>query len=252
MSVLSGRVVVITGAAGTIGTATARMLLEAGATVVGMDRDVSSPALKGTSERPKVRGTSPKLHTLACDITDETAVARMKTRIRELSSDGHIDALINSAGVEGKLAFVTNADPANWRHVFDVNVVGSLLMTKHVAPLIRRGGALVNVGSTAAFAGAPGVGAYVASKHALLGLTRTTALEVQEQGIRVHCLCPPAVSSPMMDSIDQQRGAVLGVATDALDAARYISPTEVASNIVGLVTSSDHEDLVVRISGTTR
>jgi NAD(P)-dependent dehydrogenase (short-subunit alcohol dehydrogenase family) len=114
---------------------------------------------------------------------------------------GRLDYAFNNAGVEGTPGLTTDQQTEdNYRHTFDINVLGVLLSMKHEIPVIlKNGGAIVNTSSVAGQVGMPGFGVYVASKHAVNGLTRSAALEVAKQGVRVNAVAFGAVQTPMMD-----------------------------------------------------
>jgi NAD(P)-dependent dehydrogenase (short-subunit alcohol dehydrogenase family) len=114
---------------------------------------------------------------------------------------GRLDYAFNNAGVEGTPGLTTDQQTEeNYRHTFDINVLGVLLSMKHEIPVIlKNGGAIVNTSSVAGQVGMPGFGVYVASKHAVNGLTRSAALEVAKQGVRVNAVAFGAIQTPMMD-----------------------------------------------------
>jgi NAD(P)-dependent dehydrogenase (short-subunit alcohol dehydrogenase family) len=114
---------------------------------------------------------------------------------------GRLDYAFNNAGVEGTPGLTTEQQTEeNYRHTFDINVLGVLLSMKHEIPVIlKNGGAIVNTSSIAGQVGMPAFGVYVASKHAVNGLTRSAALEVAKQGVRVNAVAFGAVQTPMMD-----------------------------------------------------
>ena len=114
---------------------------------------------------------------------------------------GRLDYAFNNAGIEGTPGLTTEQQTAeNYRQTFDINVLGVLLSMKHEIPaLLKNGGAIVNTSSVAGQVGMPGFGVYVASKHAVNGLTRSAALEVAKQGVRVNAVAFGAIQTPMLD-----------------------------------------------------
>lgn len=114
---------------------------------------------------------------------------------------GRLDYAFNNAGVEGTPGLTTDQQTEeNYRQTFDVNVLGVLLSMKHELPaLLKNGGAIVNTSSVAGQVGMAGFGLYVASKHAVNGLTRSAALEVAKQGVRVNAVAFGAIQTPMLD-----------------------------------------------------
>lgn len=192
------RTAVVTGAGGTLGRAVVRRLVAAGDAVLAVDRSAEA-----------LTGLGPSVHTFIADVTQPDQVAAYARAGADLGGGG-VDLFVNNAGVEGVVAPVERVDLDDVRQVFEVNVFGVLLGMRHVLPLVRPGGSVVVTGSTASLHGSPGAVAYVASKHAALGIARTAALEVAHRGIRVNAVCPGPVAGRMMDSLDEQRGEVLG------------------------------------------
>src|SRR5437762_12742419 len=119
---------------------------------------------------------------------------------------GRIDCFFNNAGIEGKVATIAEYEEAVFDQVINVNVKGVFLGLRYVLPeMIRQGsGAVVNTASVAGLVGTPGMPAYVASKHAVIGLTKTAAGEVARQGIRVDAVCPGPVDTRMVHDLEQQ------------------------------------------------
>lgn len=114
---------------------------------------------------------------------------------------GCLDVAFNNAGVEGTLALLTDATAEQYQQVFDVNVKGVFLSMKYEIPAMLKtgGGSIVNTSSVAGHIGMPTVGIYIASKHAVNGLSKTAALEVAKQGIRVNTVSPAAIQTDMLD-----------------------------------------------------
>ena len=201
----TGSVGVVTGAAGDLGGAVVTRLLAAGADVVALDRDERGLA----AVREATRALPGRLITRTADVTDAASVRAAVDAADEFGDDVSIDLLFNNAGIEGRVDRIENLTADDLAPVWDVNVVGVVNVLAAVLPRMRAGGAVVNTASTAALAGAPGVGAYVASKHAVLGITRTAAAEAVERGIRINALCPGPIEGRMMASLDEQRADVL-------------------------------------------
>ena len=118
-----------------------------------------------------------------------------------LNTYGRLDFAFNNAGVEGQAGLPTDQQTEeNYRHTFDINVLGVLLSMKHEIPaIVKNGGAIVNTSSVAGQIGMAGFGVYVASKHAVNGLTRSAALEVAKQGVRVNAVAFGAIQTPMLN-----------------------------------------------------
>jgi NAD(P)-dependent dehydrogenase (short-subunit alcohol dehydrogenase family) len=201
---LTGKVAVITGADGAIGRATAALLAQRGASIVAVDRPQVD--LSGYGRHLPAGAT---LATASADVTDEAAVAAYARKA--LDAFGRIDIFFNNAGVEGLVSPIEDYPLAVFRQVIDVNVVGVFLGLKHMLPVMyaQGSGCVVNTSSVAGLKGSPGLSAYNASKHAVVGLTRAAAAEAGPRGVRVVSVNPGPIESRMMASINT------GQATDA-------------------------------------
>lgn len=228
---LRGTTAVVTGAGGDLGSAVALLLLGAGATVLAVD--ASSDALDALAERTS--DSAGRLETHVADVRIASDVAAYAERASSIGGGG-IDFLFNNAGIAGRVATIADLSGDDLSAVLDVNVTGVLHGLREVLPRMRPGGAVVNTASTAALAGSPGMGAYVASKHAVLGLTRTAALEAAARGVRVNAICPGPIEGRMMGSIDAQRGDVLHV--DVHAGRTYSTPEDVAQVVLFLLGGS--------------
>jgi NAD(P)-dependent dehydrogenase (short-subunit alcohol dehydrogenase family) len=197
---LDGKVAVVTGAAGVIGTATVRLLAERGARVVAVDR--REPDLQTTI---KDLPTSAEALAVTADVTREDEVAEYVRAA--VDRFGTIDVFYNNAGVEGDIAPITKYSLETFRRVLDVNVVGVFLGLKHVLPVMlrKRKGAIINTASIAGLIGSPDIAVYSASKHAVIGLTKSAALECAATGVRVNCVCPGLIDSRMLSAIVEGR-----------------------------------------------
>lgn len=197
MTKLQGKNAIVTGAAGGIGLATARLFVREGAKVMLVDRDeerLARTALEmGDSVRYQVADVS-KL---------EDTVRYVRAAREEL---GGIDVLFANAGIEGTVAPLTELAPSEFDRVWAVNVRGVFLGIKYAAPelALRGGGSIVITSSVAGLVGSPSLGAYVTSKHALIGLARTAALELAHKKVRVNTINPGPIDNRMMQSIEEQ------------------------------------------------
>jgi NAD(P)-dependent dehydrogenase (short-subunit alcohol dehydrogenase family) len=235
---LTGKIALITGAAGAIGMATARLLASRGASIAAAD-------IVGTDFGP-LRAAIPdagRLLVLEADVTDEAAFgAAVAATVETL---GTIDIFFNNAGIEGPVAPIPDFPTDGFRKVMEVNVTGIFLGLKLVIPIMAKAGrgSIVNSSSVAGMTGSAGLCAYVASKHAVLGLTRAAAVEWGPMGIRVNCINPGPIESRMMDAIEE--GASPGAAAAVHDGfaatipmKRYGTPDEVAG-VVAFLASDD-------------
>jgi NAD(P)-dependent dehydrogenase (short-subunit alcohol dehydrogenase family) len=197
---LDGKVAVITGAAGVIGSATTRLLAERGARIVAIDRNAQD--LKAV-----IGDLPPSAQALAvtADVTREDDVADYVRAT--LDKFGTIDVFYNNAGVEGDIAPITKYSLETFRRVLDVNVVGVFLGMKHVLPVMlqHNKGSIINTASIAGLIGSPDIAVYSASKHAVIGLTKSAAQECSATGVRVNCVCPGLIESRMLSSIIEGR-----------------------------------------------
>lgn len=236
---LLGQRAIVTGGGTGIGAAVARELASRGACVVIMGR--SEEALERTAST--LAGADVRHRTL--DVTDPLGVIRAFDEIRERL--GGIEILVNSAGIAESAPF-ERTEEALWSRHFEVNATGAYRCTRAALPSMRDAGygRIVNVASVAGLRGYAYVCAYVASKHALIGLTRALATELASTGITVNAVCPGYADTPMTDRsvsrIVERTGRSAEDARDALarlnPLGRLIRPEEVAAAVGWLVLPS--------------
>lgn len=192
---LEDKVTLVTGGGTGIGRATALAFANAGANVViSGRREREGYETLGLIKKTGGQGTFIK-----ADVSKEAEVESLVTQI--VANYGRLDAAFNNAGIEGEVGKQTHEQSVqNYRAVIDTNVLGVLLAMKfEVAAMLKNGGgAIVNNASVGGLIGFPGVSVYVASKHAVMGLTKTAALEYAKQGIRVNAVSPGGIETPML------------------------------------------------------
>jgi NAD(P)-dependent dehydrogenase (short-subunit alcohol dehydrogenase family) len=239
------KVALITGGGGGIGRATALAFAKAGAKVVVVDHDAASG--EATAGIIKQQGGEAKF--IRADVTKSADVANYVSET--LAAYGKIDCFFNNAGIEGKVAHTADYDEAMFDQVIGVNVKGVFLGLRHVLPVLlkQKSGSVVNTASVAGLVATPGMPAYVASKHAVIGLTKTSAGEVARQGIRVNAVCPGPVDTRMIHSLEQQLSPddpemVSRKYQGAIPSGRYTTPEEIANMVLFLSS-----DLASNITG---
>jgi NAD(P)-dependent dehydrogenase (short-subunit alcohol dehydrogenase family) len=222
----AGKVALITGAAGMIGGATARLFASRGATIVAVDHP--------SADFAALEAAIPGLLCLRADVTDEAAVQAYAADA--LAAHGRIDVFFNNAGIEGPQAAIPDYPVAQFRRILDVNVTGVFLGLQAVMPVMQRqgGGAIVNTSSIAGLVGAPSMAGYITSKHAVLGLTKVAALEGAPHGVRVNSVHPGFIDSRMLSDIATRLGGSAADMAGAVPAGRLGTPDEIAKAVAFL------------------
>ena len=245
MSDMNDKVVLITGASSGIGRATGEAFVARGAKVVLAARREHELATLTT----EIEAQGGKASFVVTDVAIAKDVERMVAHAIE--TFGRLDYAVNNAGIEGKLAGITDLPEQDWDRVLDTNLKGTFLCLKYEALAMLaggHGGAIVNVGSVNSFLGFPGGSAYVASKHGEVGLTSGVSAELAPQGIRVNLVCPGFVDTPMHHRLRGIVGDDLydKVLIPRVHTRRAGRPEEIAQTIVFLCS-----DEASYISGTT-
>ena len=194
---LQDHAIIVTGAAGAIGSATARVLADRGARLLLVDID----AARLETRRAELEARAARVVACVADVSRPEDVARyVATAVAEF---GRIDGFFNNAGVEGALGPTHAYDLAEFDRVIGVNLKGIFLGLRHVLPvMLQQGsGAVVNTGSIASERGLAGACAYNASKHGVIGLTRTAASELGAAGVRVNAVMPGVIDTPLLEAM---------------------------------------------------
>ncbi len=217
---LEGKTAVVTGGGRGIGAAVARELAAAGAAVVAAARTTSEVEALAA----ELVAAGHRAWGVACDVTSAESVAELGRRAAEHL--GQVDVLVNNAGIATS-APLKSTSLEEWERVFAVNVTGTYLCTRSFLPgMVERGwGRVVNVASIAGLTGAAYISTYAASKHAVIGFTRSLAAEVAAKGVTVNAVCPGYVDTPMTDQSIARIVAKTGAkAEDVLGSIKRMSP----------------------------
>ncbi len=209
------RVIITAGAAG-IGRATARAFHAAGARVHVCDVDTAGLA--------DAQAELPGLGISEADVSDPDQVDRLFDAA--LDALGGLDVLVNNAGIAGPTALLEDCEPADWRRTIAVNLDGQFYCLRRAIPALKAAGSgvIVNIASTAGLYGYPRRGPYVASKWAVVGLTKSLAIELGPSGIRVNAICPGSIEGARMDRVIASEAAATGASEEEVRQA-YVRNT---------------------------
>lgn len=223
------KVALVTGASSGIGRATARLFAQRGFAVALADMNEAG----GAETEAMIREAGGEAKFIACNVADDESARRAVAFA--VSEFGGLDAAFNAAGIDGDPGMLTGECTLdNWNRVIAVNLTGLWYCMRHeLAQMMEQGGgAIVNCASFAGVRGAPYCGAYSASKHGVIGLTKTAALEYASKGIRINAVCPGLIETPMTQS-PAMKDLIAGLA-DASPIQRIGQPSEIGEAVLWL------------------
>jgi len=231
---LDGKVVLITGAGSGIGRASALTFAREGAKVM-----VADIVVEGGEETVRlVKNAGGEASFVKVDVSNAADVEAMVNKVVEVY--GRIDCAHNNAGIEGQLVSTHEYAEEMFDKVIAINLTGVWLCMKYEIPhMLKQGsGAIVNTASGAGLVGAAGMSAYVASKHGVVGLSKTAALEYAKSGIRVNAVCPGLIQTPMVERLTNAQPQLGEALVAAEPIGRTGRPEEIAESVVWLCSDA--------------
>lgn len=226
----TGKVALVTGAAAGMGRATAQAFAEAGAAVILADYNAAAVERAAQS----LTDAGHKAIAVRCDVSDDAQVAAMVDRA--VAEFGRLDAAFNNAGVMAKVIPTAESTLEEWERVIGINLRGVWSCMRHELRVMERqgNGAIVNNASVGALTGNPGIAPYIASKHGVIGLTRTAALEYIRKGVRVNAVNPGLIDTQIGHDVFKGDEQVYQEAADGVPIGRAGRPEEIASAVLWL------------------
>ena len=239
MRALDGKAALVTGGASGLGRASAIALARAGANVTVVDVNEDGGKETAALVADEAGGDA---EFVRADVTRPDDVAAMVDKT--VARWGHFDCALNNAGTTGASAPTADYTLDEWTRTIELNLTSVFICLKHEIPaMLERGGAIVNMASGAGLVGFPGLPAYVASKHGVVGLTKAAALEYASQGIRINAICPGSTRTPMLEGFMGGDEKVERMLTRPIPVGRLGRPEEIAEAVVWLC--SDRASFVV-------
>jgi NAD(P)-dependent dehydrogenase (short-subunit alcohol dehydrogenase family) len=235
---LDGKVAIITGGAGGIGSATGRLFCEEGARVVLVDQDAAATAAACADIRQHVTGA--QVQDVIADVGIEDAAAKIVAEAKRRF--GRIDILVNNAGIRSYEP-LAEAKSATWERIIAVNLLSYAYLSREALPALRASGhgSIVNVSSMHAFIPRAGMGQYDVTKAGIVSMTRTLAFEEAQHGVRVNAVCPGATFTPFhkkrFTADGRTQADIDAIAADCCVLRRWAAPREIAWPILWLASA---------------
>lgn len=230
----SNKVALVTGGGLGIGRATALAFARAGASVIVSDLDKAH----GEETVSAILATNGKAAFVQCDVSDEEDVQRLMNSTIDIF--GRLDCAFNNAGISSTPEKIENETRGSYDRTMAVNLAGVWLCMKYEIPLLlaQGGGAIVNTASAAGLSGTEQMAIYTASKHGVIGLTRSVALDYAKQGIRINAVCPGAIRTALFEHVCSENPGMLEAAIANHPIGRIGEPEEVAQAVIWLASDA--------------